>query len=516
MNPILQEPLNVRRIEVVARESGPLFVVEEPLIGRIVAATCDHPLTIVDIAAHLSLAFTLSASADAYGGYVVGYRYGWDILDHDDPSQWETDYVPFRGALATTPPRSFSFGVHTFSAEVLDNLGHCSRIQIRINIVRMTGERNLLVIDDFRADESPNSGWELTNGGMPNDAEHDAFWLDMVSNVDGFDPAVDVVSTTNTPLIPFATLAQYQAIVWSSFGDLSMLNPSDLPQLYQFIRYRSARVAKERAIPCSGATTSVFGYVITNFVAQAMRSGVHTLVTGQHPVQNVVPWDGTLNLRWPMIPLYELEPGSTQMGAQPRYLECRPGEYQFAYQDLCIEAIDYGFLTNQRRRALGGGVNTRYCPINGWRTPDANSLRDDTMRGAAPLDPNFPVISLRAEAAAPGRFYQPSARGLDVEVYNPAYFRQGAACAFVPAPRSCFEPIYGLSCQDTAELTYQQPVAFWASAYAGVVPEDFPGGVAARSAVFGFPPVFFTPSEIKPAIEYILFDEWQLPRTPLR
>ncbi|MCI0453264.1 MAG: hypothetical protein L0Z51_12935 [Candidatus Latescibacteria bacterium] len=105
-------------------------------------------------------------------------------------------------------------------------------------------------------------------------------------------------------------------------------------------------------------------------------------------------------------------------------------------------------------------------------------------------------------------------QGLDVEVYNPAYFRQCGACQFVSPPRGHFEPIYGLECFDTAEPTYQQPVAFWAGANAPVT-GDFPGAVAARSAVLGFPPVYFNPSEIKPAIEHILFDEWQLPRAPV-
>jgi hypothetical protein len=71
-----------------------------------------------------------------------------------------------------------------------------------------------------------------------------------------------------------------------------------------------------------------------------------------------------------------------------------------------------------------------------------------------------------------------------------------------------------LDCLDTDERTYQQPVAFWTSVYADVVSEDIPSAVGARSAVFGFPPVYFTPGQVKPGIEYILFDEWQLPRKP--
>jgi len=520
INPILVEPVNVRRAKVLAPGSvGPVLTVHNPLLpGRIVGTGCEFPITMFDVAAHLPLKFAFSACAGFYGGEIAGYRYGWDILDHDDPDQWEADYAPYRGPV-TIPPRAFEFGTHTFSVEVIDNLGNCSRVEARMNVVRFTGERNLLIVDDYRADEFAFAGWAATNGALPNDVEHDNFWLDMVSDVDQFDPAVDMIATSRNNQIPITTLARYKSIVWSAFSDVDSRNVSELPSLYAFIRYRSTRFPKSRndgGVCQLGGGVS--GTLITDAIALAMQSGVHVLLTGNHPIQNVVPRaGGTTPLRWPMIPLYELEPGSTQTGTEPTFFADPPGERGFAYRELCLEAIDFALLTSQRARLLGPGLppNQRYCAINGWRTPNSTSLRDDTMRGATPFDPNFPAISLRAEAAAPGKVYQPSARGLDVEVYNPAYFRQGAACEFVPAPRTCFEPIYGLTCLDAAELTYNQPVAFWTSAYADVIGQDIPGAVMARSAVFGFPPVYFNPAEVKPGIEYILFDEWQLPRSPV-
>jgi hypothetical protein len=119
---------------------------------------------------------------------------------------------------------------------------------------------------------------------------------------------------------------------------------------------------------------------------------------------------------------------------------------------------------------------------------------------------------MRHEASDPGQWYDPTQRGLDCEVYNPAYFRLGAACQYVPRnPRPCFQPIYGLECFDTLEPTYHQPIAFWTSAYADRI-ADVPGAVGARSVVFGFPPVFLPPDEFRPGMEYILFNEWKLPK----
>jgi hypothetical protein len=77
--------------------------------------------------------------------------------------------------------------------------------------------------------------------------------------------------------------------------------------------------------------------------------------------------------------------------------------------------------------------------------------------------------------------------------------------------RWCFEPIYGLGCLNTASLIYRAPVAFWTLTFADRVP-DAGGGPAAKSAVWGFEPVFFKPEQVKTALDLILFDEWQLPR----
>jgi hypothetical protein len=134
------------------------------------------------------------------------------------------------------------------------------------------------------------------------------------------------------------------------------------------------------------------------------------------------------------------------------------------------------------------------------------------MRHGIPIDPHFQTIELRPEAAAEGKAYDPVTRGLDTEVYNPQYFFD--LCQYTPASaRECFEPIWGLGCLDANEPTYNQPVAFWTSAFADRVAEA-PGAVGARSVVFGFPPVYFKPEQMKPAFEQILFGEWQLPRVP--
>ena len=510
VTPVLDEYMNARRVKVSRRTTGPRLIVSNEFVGSVIASTCDYPLTILDMAAGVGMSFTLSACADDYGGTVSGYRYGWDILDLNDPDQWEVDYTPFIGSTTVTPPRSFNFGTHTFTAEVIDNSGFCSRVEVKVNVVRFTGERNLLVVDDYSADENAGfSGFALTHGSVPNDAEHDEFWSGVVSNVADFDASRDMVSSATEREIPLVTLATYKSIIWSVFGDVTTTAATRLPLLYQYIQFRSTQTSAN-ATPCD-ARAGVSGKVVPNAIGLSMQAGVHVLIAGQQPIQNVLPRRADLVVRWPLIPLYETE--DPQTGSPD--VENPPGSTSFAVQDLCVDAIDFGYLPTSRARVPGSGSNRRYCPVSpGYRQPGTASTRDDTMREAQPLDTSFPSLHLRPEVAGPGKAYAPETQGIDAEVYNPTYFRVGEACQFVPEPRPCFEPIYGLVCRDTSERTYLQPVAFWTGAYRDVVAQDIPGAVGARSAVFGFPPVYFNPGEVKTAIEYILFDEWQLPRKP--
>ncbi len=77
-------------------------------------------------------------------------------------------------------------------------------------------------------------------------------------------------------------------------------------------------------------------------------------------------------------------------------------------------------------------------------------------------------------------------------------------------PPLCYEPIYNNECLNRSSVIFGAPVAFWTGQFADRIPDV--GGVAARSAIWGFHPVYFDPAEVKQALEIVLFDKWQLPR----
>jgi hypothetical protein len=505
VTPVLDEDRNVRRVRVGPLSSGPLMSVTNDYIGIIRTTSCNTPTTILDSPAGVPLEFTVQATADAYGGTIAGYRYGWDIPDLNDPEQWEIDVTPFL-SKAKVPARTFFFGTHTLTMEVVDNSGYCSRVEVKVNIVQFTLERSVLVVDDDTADEQATSGWN-NGGSWPNDAEQDAFWEDMVSEVSGFDPEIDMINT-KAGFIPLATLAQYKSIIWDVYSDPGLQR--GLPLLYSYISHRPKDPDKAQ-----GANS---GKVLPNVLALTMAAGGHIMICGNFPIQDVCSRAYTNGVKYPVIWKYELGDGSgaAQQGGQGPNIDSPTGDLSFAYRELCLETMDFSVQNNQRARS-----KNQYCRIDRVRPHGAGttSYRDDAMREARSVDPNFPTCGLRVEAtgtAAVPRWYDPNVRGLDVEVYNPPYFRansgMGGSCQYVPtAPRSCFQPIYTLGCFDTQELTYNAPIAFWTSAYADRI-ADVAGAVGARSVVFGFPPVFLPPDEFKPGMEYILFNEWKLPR----
>jgi hypothetical protein len=508
ITPVLDEEDNVRRVSVNERSSGPIMTVTNEYLGVIRWASCTASLNILDSPAGVPLEFKVIADASSYGGTEAGYRYGWDIPDLNDPEQWETDLTPFLPGTrnATIPARTYYYGTHTLTMEVVDNSGYCTRIAVKVNIVQFTLDRNLLIVDDDINDDQPASGW--ANGGLsPNDQEHDQFWKDMVSEVSGFDPDIDMVDT-KLQYLPLTLLAQYKSIIWTVHGDRTQQR--GLPLIYSFIAHRQKNPPEN--------LQSTGGKVSPNILALAMAAGSHVMIAGKHPVQNVINRSnsGDLGLRFPLIWVYELE-GAQKFDNPPEPGDPLIGDLSFAFRELCLETMDFAVIDVNTITRRSSGNNRQYCPTQAARPKNgtATSARDDGMRSAYPIDPTFPTLTLRPEAAGPGKWYAPSLRGVDCEIYNPFYFQRGSgqvgSCQYAEPPRSCFQPIYGLGSTDTTEPVYHQPIAFWTSAFADRV-ANVTGAVGARSIVFGFPPVFVNPSEFQQVMNKVLFDEWKMPR----
>jgi len=479
VSPVLDLDRNVRLIRVDNRITGPALTVRNSLVGEIKTSTTKTPVTAADVLGGAPISFSWSADASSYGGVVTAYRYGWDIQDLGNDDEWEVDFTPFVGSVAQSPPRTFYFGTHTFHVEVKDNSDARARVPIAINVVQFTQERPLLLIDDW-AENPQTDSWLRTNGASPSDEEQDSFWAYMLDNVAGFSPTGDVLPSSG-PLkaLPIATLALYRTVIWNT-RTTTLTNTPTL--LKDHIMY--------------GASG-------TNALQVFLEAGGKVLICGDHALTTVInktlfPPNGPFQAGWgPSYPLiYRYELG----GVQTRWADPGGGvTSSFAYNACCVNVVD------QTHAVLFSKPRRFHCPVSDIRDFDA---RYDGLRAAEPLtrEFGFPRLELRPEAASPGKWYAETNLGYAADIFNPDYFSFCNAAELTPR-RDCFEPIYGLECLNQSSAVYGAPVAFWTSRYADVTDA---AGVAARSVVFGFPPVFIKPEQMKQAIEIILFDEWKL------
>ena len=484
------------RLLISNRMTGPVFRVFNRYIGSILTSTTTTPPTVLDIPSGVPMSFTLSASAEAYGGVVSGYRYGWDISDPDDDSQWEIDFTPFIGDLARVPPRAFFSGWHTFHAEVVDNWGFKSRVPVETNIIPTVMARPLLLVDDVV--EGPRS-FETTQGALASDEERDAFWLAMTRPVEGFEPAQDVLELQPGQVPPLQVLLDYQNIIWVAAASHALKSNSVIHDLIRFVDPKQP----------------VLGTITPNLIALYMAAGGHVLLCGQEIMTtsiNRTSFQRTPPV-FPIIFRYEL--GGDQDG---RYTDSDVGsrgigEESFAYADCCLNVLDIAYIANPSLTRRPGLPLS--CPVDGIRD---HIGRDDGLRACLPIDlttgTGFPQLELRPEVAGPGKFYEESRLGLNCDIYNPPYFATRTPCGSLAEyyDRQCFQPIYGNGCLNPSSAIFEAPVAFWTTAFDDVMPEG--GGVAARSAIWGFQPVYFKPAQVRAAMDVILFDEWQLPRKP--
>jgi hypothetical protein len=107
---------------VVAAQPDPVLDVFEPGFGAWSFEGTDDPLVVLEVPAGEILNFSWQGDASGYGGTIEGYRYGWDVMDPNDPNDpgWATGFQP---DLLSAPPQSFAGGVHNFYVVVIDDAG---------------------------------------------------------------------------------------------------------------------------------------------------------------------------------------------------------------------------------------------------------------------------------------------------------------------------------------------------------------------------------------------------------
>jgi hypothetical protein len=163
--------------------------------------------------------FSWEAFANAYGGTIVSYRYGFDIMDPDDPNDpgWAVPHglgVEFQ----TTYGFSFYSGIHNMFIECVDNFGNMTRPEFWFTVVPIPAPENrlpLLLIDDV-LDHNSNAWHDQHGIPHDNDIYRDSRWLELIGDVLGFDPDRDIIDTEEFPELSLRDLVNYRAVIWAT------------------------------------------------------------------------------------------------------------------------------------------------------------------------------------------------------------------------------------------------------------------------------------------------------------
>ena len=133
---------NCARVRV-SGANGPLLTVHEDVLGT--ALFVDGSISVeIDIGAEQPVHFHWSADASHYGGTIMGYRYGWDIIDPEDDQQWSSWSVDNTSA----PTQAFAAGTHVFSLQTRDDLQSSVTASFELIVNPVTMSRDFLWVDD--------------------------------------------------------------------------------------------------------------------------------------------------------------------------------------------------------------------------------------------------------------------------------------------------------------------------------------------------------------------------------
>ena len=468
---IFDTRMNFRRF-IISESAGPFLTVTEPFIGTFRFLGTNFVPIKRDLPPGVPLNFHWSATAEDYGGRIVGYRYGWDVADLNNPSDWPVTYSPFNLAA---PERAIYSGTHTFFIEVIDNAGTTTLAQMQINIIPFDMERNLLWVDDFYSVDFTQTSWS-----MPTESQHDAFWIDICSRAEGFDAELDVYDVASTNFKPprIETVGKYKNIIWTYSSD-------DRNAWSQIVRF----------VPESSITT---GSLLTiNYLSLYLAKGGHLWSCGRSErgagLAACLP---TSSLSFPMNLRCEIT--GNQEGCEGD----TSGVNTLAYKDHCVTVLD-------KVVALFREDNTEMP----FRDVDLDALYTSYRDDGEPYNAAFPGLpkdlDLWSEITKTGRFFDPMVRGFTyVEIYNPEYWMDITGSQ----TQSCFTPMYRMRTRSSLSAVDRTVIALWLRRFDDVVPDIPPEsgvGVAAPSVHFGFPLWFFDHDAVD-QIADVVFREWGL------
>jgi hypothetical protein len=454
------------RLFIPQKPTGPHLTIYEPYLGRFNFIGVTFLSSHVKVPPGFEMNFTWTGSADLYGGVVASFRYGWDIADLNEPSDWNVSPSPY---IREAPPATFFSGVHKLYVETTDNFGVKTLGIIEVTIIPIIMTRDLLWVDDL-----PSYNFTQLLFAYPTESEHDEFWLDICLNSRDFEPNRDIYDVTEHNLTwpPMELVWKYKNIIWtfSGPGDPNYSIWNDL------VRYTPEGTVGQNAT------------LNLNFLTYYLAFGGHLWTSG------IAGRTGGLmasvfNVQIPCYLRCEFYSPSVSCGS-------KEGENTMPYRDFCVSVVD----------KVDGQPRPGEPNRDPLREGLAYAVIDDTDSLTLQME-GFPEkIELWSNVTSERSFFYPGNRGFTfVEIYDPQYWMWRINQPSQP----CFHPLYRNVARNTRSYLHMQPLAFAYTKYADVVPTA-PGGVAAPSFHFGIPLWYFNRAQ-SDSIAQAIFNVWQIP-----
>jgi hypothetical protein len=461
---IFEKKTNVRHF-MAMKPTGPVLRINEPFLGTFSFLGVDFRPEHVDVPPGFEMNWSWSGDASSYGGTVQSYRYGWDIADLDDQSEWSVFPSPY---ITASNPKTFYSGVHTLFVESADNLGTKTLGTIEVSVIPIVMTRDLLWVDDF-----PSLDFAQMIYAFPTESEHDRFWKDICMKVRDFDPARDVYDVQDNDYYfpPMDLIFKYKNIIWS-FS--KAIDPEAGSVWNRIVKYTPSGTA---------------GMLNLNFLTYYLAFGGHLWTVGEGHRSGSLAACLENNL----FPLYI----RCEFWGSSVNCSNTTGENTMAWRDFCASALD---------KAEGLFPKTYL----GVRRIDYDAMRYAWLDRTDPLIAGMGWLPHKLElwdkVTEPGMFFDPWERGfLYVEYYDPEYYMNYLGKNSQP----CFHPMYRATTMNAHSVVYNSTVAFWYTKYADVEASP-PGCIAAPSVHIGFPLWFFDRAQVD-SLSTAIFNVWQLP-----
>jgi hypothetical protein len=441
------------------------LTITEPYLGGFKFLGANLNPVSVELPPGVALNFCWTGDASDYGGEIRSYRYGWDIQQLDDPTQWAVEPSPFHRCATA---RTWYSGVHTFYVECVDNGGKITLGRIQVEIIPFSMERTLLWVDDWALGDDI-----LPNMMLPDEQTHDDFWLGICSKDSGFIPTRDVFDcrSANNIAPEMRIIGKYQNIIWT-YGN------SKQGALQLVIKFTPESMIGEST------------QVLINYLSLFLVRGGHLWTSGRSDLAS-----GGLSVSFLLPPEF---PAAFKFDVTPSQADTS-GVNSMPYRDYCLSVVD---------KVIGTFRTGSEMPV---RRLDQDALRRCVIDYEDEITAQYPGLphdlTLSPAVTQPGMFFDPRVRGFYyVEAYNPAYWMDTRQIR----EQGCFHPMYRMKSRNTRSPLDNSTVAVWLDKYSSVAPEgDVLPGKAARSVHFGIPLWFFRPSAVD-SIADTVFEEWGL------